>query len=126
MALQLQIAFAAISIQFATSFKRIRRRLDLLKAALAESNIETPNYKEILILITDDAETGYYRRVKNKDGYFQVTSGIDPELSDEQLLEAVFAIARRVVLGCPDVESRKKDCEEVFDNVWPSIVDRTG
>ncbi|HPF41740.1 MAG TPA: hypothetical protein PK093_24135 [Phycisphaerae bacterium] len=123
--MDLEITFAPKDRLLEKSLLRIKGRFERLEREFAGFSLDTPRFEAILVLVSDDKQSGYFRVVKNNDGYFQVISGIEPTLPEEQLVSDIFDLVRRAILECPDVESRKKECEEFLDDLRPSIVGKS-
>jgi hypothetical protein len=119
---KLQFSVAARNRKFSKAMDRIDPRFTALTDAFEGVELAHPIHEAILVLITDDKDSGFLEEVENNDGFFQVMAGCSLRGGDDELAEDVFEILLKAMRLCPFATPDHETFEALFERLRPTVL----
>lgn len=120
--MKLQFSVAARNRKFSKAMDRIDPRFAALTDAFKSVELAHPIHEAILVLITDDKDSGFLQEIENNDGFFQVVAGCSLRGGDDELAEDVFEILQKAMRLCPFARLDHEAFEVLFERLRPTVL----
>jgi hypothetical protein len=105
---RISLSVAVTNRQFGKNVRAVRPFFVTMFEEFGAVELENPIHEAMLIAITDGEPEGSFKKIANKDGYFQILAGVKPSAEGDELKATIFSIICKAVNECPFSQPDKR------------------